>query len=59
MFGEDEGTNCASGDSDSNCDIVCIKCMKLIVQYFLLAEVFISGVLLRFGSIYFSLAVVC
>jgi len=58
-FGEDEGTDCAGGDSDTNCDVVCIKCMKLIVKYFLLAEVFISGVLLRFGSIHFSLAVVC
>jgi len=38
-FGEDDGTNCAGGDSDTNCDIVCIKCMKLIVKYFCLAEV--------------------
>jgi len=27
--GEHEGTDCEGGDSDSNCDVVCIKCMKL------------------------------
>jgi len=47
-FGEDEGTECAGGDSNTDCDVLCIKCTKLIVKYFLLAEVFISGVL-RFG----------
>ena len=27
-FGEDEGTDCAGGDSGTDCDVVCIKCMK-------------------------------
>jgi hypothetical protein len=27
-WGEGEGTDCADGDSDTDCDIVCIKWMK-------------------------------
>ena len=42
--GEGEGTDCADRDSDTNCDVVCIKCMKLIVKYFFLAEVLFWGV---------------
>ena len=38
-FGEDEGTDCSGGDSDTDFDIVCIKCMKLVVKYFFLADV--------------------
>ena len=37
--GEDEGTDCADGDSNTDCDVVCIKCVKLIVKYLFLAEV--------------------
>jgi hypothetical protein len=44
--GEDEGTDCEDVDSDTGCDVVCIKCMKLIVKYFFLAEVLFWGVAL-------------
>jgi hypothetical protein len=46
---EDDGTDCEDGDSDTDwqrwteSDILCIKCITLIVKYFFLTDILAWG----------------